>query len=101
MEHIKPFTLFSLFLLFIPLIDSCERTNKTKSPNIILIMTDDQGWGQTGYYNHPVLETPNLDEMAANGLRLDRFYAAAPVCSPTRASILTGRTNAVNDSVLS
>ena len=56
-------------------------------------MTDDQGWGQTGYYNHPVLDTPNLDTMAANGIRFDRFYAAAPVCSPTRASILTGRTN--------
>ena len=61
-------------------------------PNIVLIMTDDQGWGQTGYYNHPVLRTPNLDAMAANGLRFDRFYAAAPVCSPTRASVLTGRT---------
>ncbi len=62
-----------------------------KSPNIILIMTDDQGWGQTGYYNHPLLKTPNLDAMAANGLRLDRFYAASPVCSPTRASVFTGR----------
>lgn len=62
-------------------------------PNIILIMTDDQGWAQTGYYNHPVLKTPNLDAMAANGLRLDRFYAAGPVCSPTRASVLTGRTH--------
>ncbi|MCA1810059.1 MAG: sulfatase-like hydrolase/transferase, partial [Lentisphaerae bacterium] len=62
-------------------------------PNIVLIMTDDQGWGETGYYNHPVLKTPNLDAMAANGLRFDRFYAAAPVCSPTRATVLTGRTN--------
>ena len=62
-------------------------------PNIVLIMTDDQGWGQTGYYNHPVLKTPNLDAMAANGLRFDRFYAGAPVCSPTRASVLTGRAN--------
>ena len=56
-------------------------------------MTDDQGWGQTGYYNHPVLKTPNLDKLAAAGLRLDRFYAGAPVCSPTRASVLTGRAN--------
>ncbi len=44
-------------------------------PNIVLVMADDQGWGQTGYYNHPVLKTPNLDAMAANGLRFDRFYA--------------------------
>lgn len=65
----------------------------TARPNIILIMTDDQGWGQTGYYNHPVLKTPNLDAMAENGLRFDRFYAGAPVCSPTRATVLTGRTN--------
>ncbi len=64
---------------------------KTDRPNIVLIMTDDQGWGQTGYYNHPVLKTPNIDKMAANGLRFDRFYAGAPVCSPTRASVLTGR----------
>ncbi len=64
-----------------------------KRPNIILIMTDDQGWGQTGYYNHPILKTPNLDAMAANGLRFDRFYAGAPVCSPTRATVLTGRSN--------
>ena len=56
-------------------------------------MTDDQGWGQTGYYSHPVLKTPNLDLMAKNGLRLDRFYAGAPQCSPTRASVLTGRNN--------
>ena len=64
-----------------------------EKPNIILIMTDDQGWGEVGYYDHPVLKTPNLDAMAANGLRLDRFYAGAPVCSPTRASVLTGRSN--------
>ncbi len=62
-------------------------------PNIVLVMTDDQGWGQTSYYNHPVLKTPNLDAMAAAGLRFDRFYAGAPVCSPTRASVLTGRSN--------
>jgi arylsulfatase A-like enzyme len=62
-------------------------------PHIVLVMADDQGWGQTGYYDHPVLKTPQLDAMAANGLRFDRFYAGAPVCSPTRASVLTGRAN--------
>ncbi|MFK8112430.1 MAG: sulfatase [Rubripirellula sp.] len=62
-------------------------------PHIILVMADDMGWGQTGYYNHPVLKTPQLDAMADNGLRFDRFYAGAPVCSPTRASVLTGRSN--------
>tara|TARA_Y100000588_G_scaffold241080_1_gene254932 strand:+ start:294 stop:1637 length:1344 start_codon:yes stop_codon:yes gene_type:complete len=56
-------------------------------------MSDDQGWGQTGYYDHPILKTPNLDAMERNGLRFDRFYAGAPVCSPTRASVMTGRSN--------
>lgn len=62
-------------------------------PHIIFVMADDMGWGQTGYRGHPVLKTPNLDAMAAGGLRFERFYAGAPVCSPTRASVLTGRTN--------
>ena len=60
-------------------------------PNIILAMADDQGWGDMGYMGHKVLKTPVFDEMAKTGLRFDRFYAAAPVCSPTRASVLTGR----------
>lgn len=60
-------------------------------PNIILCMTDDQGWGDTGYNGHPTIKTPNLDKMSKSGLRFDRFYAAAPVCSPTRGSAITGR----------
>lgn len=60
-------------------------------PNIVLVMADDQGWGDMAYNGHPVLKTPNFDAAAAAGLRFDRFYAAAPVCSPTRASVMTGR----------
>lgn len=60
-------------------------------PNFVLVMSDDQGWGDVGYNGHPHLRTPHLDAAAAAGLRLDRFYAAAPSCSPTRASVLTGR----------
>jgi len=62
-----------------------------KRPNIILCMCDDLGWGDTAYNGHPVLKTANLDDMAANGIRFDRWYAAAPVCSPTRGSCITGR----------
>lgn len=65
-------------------------TSETR-PNIILCMTDDQGWGDTGYNGHPVLMTPNLDRMATEGIRFGRFYCGAPVCSPTRGSCLTGR----------
>ena len=60
-------------------------------PNIVLMMGDDHGWEETGYNGHPHVKTPVLDEMAATGLRLNRFYAAHPSCSPTRASFLTGR----------
>ena len=63
------------------------------APNVILVMADDMGWAQTGYYNHPVLETPNLDAMAESGLRMDRFYSGSPHCSTTRATVITGRTN--------
>ena len=62
-----------------------------RRPNIILCMADDLGWGDTGYAGHPCIRTPNLDDMARSGLRFDRFYAGAPVCSPTRGSCLTGR----------
>ncbi len=68
-----------------------EQTSQHVRPNFILAMADDQGWGDVGYYGHSPVQTPILDEMAASGLRFDRFYAAAPVCSPTRGSVLTGR----------
>ncbi|MGB0578106.1 MAG: sulfatase-like hydrolase/transferase [Limisphaerales bacterium] len=60
-------------------------------PNIVLVMADDQGWGDMAYNGHPIVKTPNFDKAAATGLRFDRFYAAAPVCSPTRAAVMTGR----------
>lgn len=60
-------------------------------PHIVLLMGDDHAWDETGYNGHPHVKTPVLDEMAAAGLRLDRFYSASPVCSPTRGSVLTGR----------
>ena len=63
-----------------------------RPPNIILVMADDQGWGDMAYNGHPKLKTPHFDAMAREGIRFDRFYAAAPVCSPTRGSVLTGRT---------
>ena len=60
-------------------------------PNVVLLMGDDHGWEETGYNGHPHVKTPVLDEIAATGLRFDRFYAAHPSCSPTRGSFLTGR----------
>ncbi|GMW00425.1 MAG: N-acetylgalactosamine-6-sulfatase [Candidatus Hydrogenedentota bacterium] len=60
-------------------------------PNIVLCMADDQGWGDMAYNGHPIVQTPHFDAAAAACLRFDRFYAAAPVCSPTRGSVMTGR----------
>ncbi|MEZ6129125.1 MAG: sulfatase-like hydrolase/transferase [Planctomycetaceae bacterium] len=86
------------FLRLVPTIALCIIVSNAKTcpaapPNIVLVMADDMGWGQTGYYNHPVLKTPHLDDMASHGLRFDRFYAGASNCSPTRATVMTGRTN--------
>ncbi len=85
--------LFSLLLSPAPQLGAVESAKKApgKRPNIVLVMSDDQGWGDVGYNGHPHLKTPHLDEAAAAGLRFDHFYAAAPSCSPTRASVLTGR----------
>lgn len=62
-----------------------------EKPNFILVMCDDMGWGDVGFNGGTHIRTPHLDEMAKNSLVLSRFYAQAPVCSPTRASIVTGR----------
>lgn len=59
-------------------------------PNIVFILADDLGWGELGCYGNTFNETPNLDKLAAGGIRFTQAYAAAPVCSPTRASIMTG-----------
>lgn len=67
------------------------RAASPDAPNFILCMSDNQGWGDVAYNGHPYLKTPVLDEMAATGLRFDRFYSSYPICSPTRGSVMTGR----------
>lgn len=59
-------------------------------PNVIVILADDQGWGDLSLHGHPTIQTPHLDQIAREGARFDRFYVQ-PVCSPTRAEFLTGR----------
>lgn len=87
MKLITPQLLF--LLLFIGNLVTCVQAEDL--PNIVLLMGDDHGWDEVGYSGHPHLKTPVLDEMAAVGLRFERFYAAHPSCSPTRGSVLTGR----------
>ena len=62
-----------------------------QSPNILLILADDHGYGDLSVHNGPSIETPNLDRIAAGGMRFTKFYANSSVCSPSRASLMTGR----------
>ncbi|XP_019510025.1 PREDICTED: N-acetylgalactosamine-6-sulfatase [Hipposideros armiger] len=62
-----------------------------QAPNILLLLMDDMGWGDLGVYGEPSRETPNLDRMAAEGMLFPNFYTANPLCSPSRAALLTGR----------
>ena len=86
-----------IIIVFSALAFSCANPQKAKEetkkehPNIVLLMGDDHGWDEVGYNGHPFVKTPVLDEMAASGLRFDRFYSGHPTCSPTRGSLLTGR----------
>lgn len=60
-------------------------------PNFVIIFVDDMGYGDASCYGHPTILTPNLDQMAAEGMKMTQFYCASPVCSPSRAALLTGR----------
>lgn len=72
---------------------TAQNTLKEKNlkPNILVILTDDQGYHDVSYYGTKDIRTPNIDRIASSGMRFDNFYANAPVCSPTRASLLSGR----------
>jgi arylsulfatase A-like enzyme len=75
------YILFSLLVL----------TSSGTTPNIILMMADDLGYGDTGFNGNEIIMTPHLDKMAEEGVKLTHFYAGGPVCSPTRGTCLTGR----------
>ncbi len=67
-----------------------DQFSKEVRPNIVMILTDDQGWGDLGFNGNTNVSTPNIDKLAAEGVVFEHFYVS-PVCSPTRAEILTGR----------
>ena len=83
------FTILLIFVLF----SACQQETVTKdndNPNVIIIMTDDQGIGDFGFTGNPYVKTPNLDKLSSQSLNLTNFYVS-PVCAPTRASLMTGR----------
>ena len=80
-------------LLSVTLVSSCQSPTREAGdkPNVIVIFTDDQGTLDVGSYGSADLVTPGMDALAERGVRFSQFYAAAPVCSPSRAGLLTGR----------
>lgn len=78
-------------ILFFSLLFFSEVTAQSKKPNVILILADDLGWADLTCYGSTFYETPNLDKLSANGIKFNYAYAASPVCSPTRASVMTGK----------
>jgi len=89
-----------ILLLALPLLTSglaCQNiagANRTGTagdrPNVVIVFTDDQGYGDLSCYGHPTIHTPHIDAMAASGVKATQFYVAAPLCSPSRAALLTG-----------
>lgn len=77
-----------LILLFIPIFGQSKNATK---PNILIILVDDLGYKDVSYYGTKYIRTPNIDAICSSGMRFDHFYTNAPVCSPTRASLLSGR----------
>lgn len=79
--------LLFILLTFMAIPGICQ---KSQRPNVILIIADDQGYGDLGYHGNPIIQTPNLDKLAKVSVRLNNFYVS-PVCAPTRSSLMTGR----------
>lgn len=82
------------FIVLLPLLFvqyTLGAQSKGKQPNVIVILADDLGWADLSSYGSTFYETPNLDKLASNGIRFTQNYATCPVCSPTRASMMTGK----------
>src|SRR4051812_6785902 len=78
----------AIALLFFPLLS--QAALPPQKPNIIFILADDLGYGEVGCYGQEKIKTPNLDRMAADGMRFTQFYAGSTVCAPSRCCLLTG-----------
>ncbi len=83
--------IFTLLACALVALTTCMVAQAADKPNIVVIFCDDLGYGDLGAFGHPTIQTPNLDRMAAEGQKWTSFYAAASVCTPSRAGLLTGR----------
>ncbi|MNK67723.1 Arylsulfatase precursor [compost metagenome] len=83
-------TIFTLVFVALNVGAQGKKAKNTRPPNIIVILTDDMGFSDIGTFGGKFVPTPNIDRIAANGLKLSQYYSAAPICSPSRAGLLTG-----------
>ena len=90
MKFLFNLTLFLFCLWLSSCSEQTQEQQEVSSPNVVIILVDDQGWGDLSMNGNPIVHTPNIDGIAKKGVTFDRFYVHA-VCSPTRASLLTGR----------
>ena len=92
MRSARALALLSIVVLFVAAATPCAIAQRDRTrPNIIFILADDLGWGDLGSYGQKKIRTPNLDRMAAEGMRFTQFYAGSPVCAPSRCVLMTGR----------
>jgi len=94
-EFLKTMGLTAASAGALSVLPSCKKTTQTmeakrSQPNVVLVITDDQGYGDLGCHGNPIIKTPNLDELYAQSTRLTNFHVS-PTCSPTRAALMTGR----------
>ncbi|WP_425482386.1 sulfatase-like hydrolase/transferase [Maribellus comscasis] len=80
---------FLVLILSLVLISCSKKSESDHHPNVILIMSDDQGWGDSEFNGNTFIETPNLNRLVVDGVQFERMYAC-PMCAPTRASLMTG-----------
>jgi arylsulfatase A len=81
---------WALLAVLLIIVDGCGMTTDQPPVNVLFILSDDQGWNQVGYHGSTYYETPHIDRIAAEGVYFTDAYSASPICSPARASILTG-----------
>lgn len=84
------FLVASIAGIGVPLLNSCSPLQQEK-PNVLIILTDDMGYGEISCYNSDQIKTPNIDKLAKKGVRFTNFYVPTPYCAPSRATLLTGR----------